>query len=185
MHRLATRILIGVALFVMVVLALLTARSRTAPREAVGPAPSAAADLSVHDVELEEQTAGGPQWRLRADQAHVFEQEGRTALRRLTVHVRHQGRAWTIVGEEGDFFSPSRDFEIRHNVVLTADDGLRLETSVLRWHGAERRLWTDAPVRLSRPGSVVQGTGLVVRMDDEATTVRGPVTARFVRERRS
>jgi LPS export ABC transporter protein LptC len=184
MRRLATRILIGVALFVVVVAALLMARSRSAPREAVGPAP-ATADLSIHGVELQEETAGGPRWRLRADQALVFEQEGRTALRRLTVHVHHQDRAWTIVGEEGDFFSASRDFEIRRNVVLTADDGLRLETSVLRWHGAERRLWTDVPVRLSRPGSVVQGTGLVVRLDDEATTVKGPVTARFIRERRS
>lgn len=184
MHRLATRILLGVVLFVVVVVALLMARSRSASREVVGPPPSAA-DLSIHRVELQEETAGGPRWRLQADQAHVFEQEGRTALRRLTVHVQHQGRAWTIVGEEGDFFSTSRDFEIRRNVVLTADDGLRLETSVLRWHGAERRLWTDVPVRLTRPGSVVHGTGLVVRIDDEATTVQGPVTARFVREPRS
>jgi lipopolysaccharide export system protein LptC len=69
--------------------------------------------------------------------------------------------------------------------VVTADDGWRLETAVLRWRGAERRLWTDVPVRLSRPGSVVRGAGLVVRMDEQATTVQGPVTARFVREQRS
>jgi LPS export ABC transporter protein LptC len=184
MRRLASRILVVVALFIVVVVGLLLVRSRTVPGEAIGPTPSTA-DLAIKDVELHEETAGGAQWRLRADQAQVFQDEGRTALRRLTVHVQHEGRAWTIVGDEGDFFTGSRDFEVRRNVVLTADDGLRLETSVLRWDGARRRLWTDVPVRLSRPGSVVHGTGLVVRMEDEATTVQGPVTARFVRERRS
>jgi LPS export ABC transporter protein LptC len=184
MRRLASRILVVVALFVVAVVGLLLVRSRTVPGEALGPTPSAA-DLSIKDVELHEETAGGAHWRLRADQAQIFEGEGRTALRQLTVHVQHEGRAWTIVGDEGDFFNASRDFEVRRNVVLTADDGLRLETSVLRWDGARRRLWTDAPVRLTRPGSVVHGTGLVVRTEDEATTVEGPVTARFVGGRRS
>jgi len=54
--------------------------------------------------------------------------------------------------------------EIRRNVVLTSSDGFRLETSVLQWQGAERRLWTDAPVRLSRDGAVVSGTALDVRI---------------------
>jgi LPS export ABC transporter protein LptC len=186
MRRLASRILVVVALFVVVVAGLLVTRSRTVPGEVAspGPAPSAA-DLSIQDVELREETAGGARWQLRAEQAQVFEPEGRTALRRLTVRVHHQGRTWTIVGDEGDVFPASRDFEVRRNVVLTADDGWRLETTVLRWNGAERRLWTDAPVRLSRPGSVVRGAGLVVSMDDEATTVQGPVTASFARERRS
>ena len=47
--------------------------------------------------------------------------------------------------------------ELRRNVVLTSDDGMRLETSVLRWKGAERRLWTDAPVRLYQDGARVEG----------------------------
>ncbi len=186
MQRLASRILVVVALFVVAVVGLLVTRSRTVPGEAAftGPAPSSA-DLSIKDVELREETTDGARWHLRAEQAQVFEAEGRTALRGLTVQVHHQGRTWTIVGEEGDFFSASRDFEVRRNVVVTADDGWRLETAVLRWRGAERRLWTDVPVRLSRPGSVVRGAGLVVRMDEQATTVQGPVTARFVREQRS
>jgi lipopolysaccharide export system protein LptC len=65
-------------------------------------------------------------------------------------------------------------------VVVTSDDGLRLETSVLRWEASERRLWTDAPVLLSRRGSVVRGTGLDVRMADESATVSGRVRATFV-----
>jgi len=70
---------------------------------------------------------------------------------------------------------------VRRNVVLTSDDGLRLETTVLRWLGSERRLWTDAPVKIVRENAVIHGTALDVNLDGEATTVKGRVNATFAR----
>jgi len=99
------------------------------------------------------------------------------------VNVFERDRAWTIVGDEGDLYEASRNVEIRSNVVLTSSDGMRLETSVLRWQGQERRIWTDVPVRLSREGAVVNGTALEVRMGDEVTTLQGRVRATFTRRR--
>jgi lipopolysaccharide export system protein LptC len=64
-------------------------------------------------------------------------------------------------------------------VVLTSSDGIRLETNVLRWTGAEKRLWTDEPVRLSRGGAVVDGSALEVRTAEEYTTIAGRVHAVF------
>jgi lipopolysaccharide export system protein LptC len=63
--------------------------------------------------------------------------------------------------------------------VVTSSDGLRLETSVLRWQAAERRLWTDAPVRLSRDGAIADGTALDVRMADGSTILAGRVRTIF------
>lgn len=180
MDRLAHRILVVVALFVLVVAGILIAKSRTVRTEALGPRPSSA-DMSLKEVHLQEESAGSGRWQLVADQASVFDRGGRTSLRKVTVHVQERDRAWTIVGEEGDFFKDSKNVELRRNVVVTSDDGLRLETSVLRWQGAERRLWTDAPVKLFRRGTVVDGTALEVRMADQATTVQGPVRATFTR----
>jgi lipopolysaccharide export system protein LptC len=57
--------------------------------------------------------------------------------------------------------------------------GVRLETSVLRWQSAEKRLWTDAPVRISRGGTVADGSALEVRMAEEYTTLAGRVHAVF------
>ncbi len=178
MQRLASRILIVVVLFVVAVAGLLVSRSRRAPDEATGPAPSVA-DLRVKELDLTEQTAGGGHWRLVADQAEVFDAEGRTSLRNVTVHVQDRQGSWTIVGAEGDLFRDTKNIEIRHNVVVTSADGLRLETSVLRWDGGRRRLWTDAPVRIVRPGTEVVGRGLDVRTEEEATTVHGPVSVVF------
>lgn len=181
MRNLARGILAVVVLFVLIVAVTLIARTRTAVVESAGPSPTDA-DLRIKEVDLEEHTRG-VRWRLQAEQALMYEQEGRTTLKRIAVQVFQPDRSWTIVGDEGDLFQNTKDVEIRHNVVLTSNDGLRLDTSVLRWDAADNRLWTDAPVTLSKNGSVVHGTGLEVRMKEEATTIAGRVRARFVQGR--
>jgi LPS export ABC transporter protein LptC len=165
--------------FVLLVAATLIAKSRTAPVESVEPAASKA-DLNVKEVQIEEES-GGVRWRLKAEQAAIFEQEDRTTLRKIAVDVYERDRSWTVVGDEGDLYQKAKRVEVRGNVVLTSNDGLRVETSVIRWNGADKRLWTDAPVVLSRQGSVVRGTALVVRTADETTTVAGPVHAIFAK----
>src|SRR3989442_6632847 len=63
MQRLATRILFVVAGFVLVVAVLLVTKSRSVRTEASGPAPTAA-DLSIKEVELQEESAGGGHLRV-------------------------------------------------------------------------------------------------------------------------
>lgn len=179
MDRLARRILVVVALFVGLVASVLVAKSRTVRTESVGPSLTNA-DLAVKELQLEEES-GGVRWQLKADQAAVFDQEKRTALKKVNVHVKDRDRAWTITGEEGDLYQERNDLEVRHNVVMVSDDGMRLETSVLHWVSAENRMWTDAPVRIFRDRTVIDGTGLDVHMQTEATTVKGRVQATFNR----
>lgn len=178
-RRLAGAILAAVGLFVAVLAGTLIVKSRAVRVESSGPTASGA-DLRIREAELEEE-AGGVRWRLRAEQALVFDAERRTSLKRISVKVFERDRSWTIVGEEGDLFQQTSNVEIRKNVVLTSSDGFRLETSVLRWLGAERRLWTDAPVRMSRDGAVIDGGALDVRIGDETTTMTGRVRATFTR----
>jgi LPS export ABC transporter protein LptC len=180
MRNLARVILVVVAVFVVAVAAVLVVKSRTSRVESMEPSPTRA-DLQIKHVDLEEE-AKGVRWRLKAEQALMFEQAGQTQLRKLVANIYQRERAWTIVGEEGELDRKTNNVEVRRNVVVTSDDGLTLETSVLRWEAEGKRLWTDAPVTLTRKGSVVQGRGLDVRMAEEATTVTGPVRATFVRE---
>lgn len=179
MQTLARVILAVVAVFVVVVAATLVAKSRSAPVETLAAPAPGGADLQIKQVDLEEE-AEGVRWRLKADQALLYEQAGITQLRKLSANIYQRERAWSIVGDEGELDRSSNDVEVRSNVVVTSDDGLRLETSVLRWDSSGKRLWTDAPVTLSRHGSVVTGSGLEVRLADESTTVSGPVRATFV-----
>jgi hypothetical protein len=63
--------------------------------------------------------------------------------------------------------------------VVTSSDGYRLATTVLRWDGAGRRLWTDAPVTLTREGTVIKGATFELLTGDELSTMRR-VRATFV-----
>ena len=179
MRNLARGILVVVAAFVLLLTGTLVIRSRSADVEPIGPSPSAA-DLRIKEVDLEEVTKG-VRWRLRAEQALMFEQEGRTSLRRLTVRVFEKDRSWTVVGDEGDIDQNTKNVEVRKNVVITSDDGLRLDTSVIRWDAEGARLWTDAPVTFQRDGSIVRGTGMEMITAEETTTVSGRVRAVFAK----
>jgi len=172
-HRLATGILGIVGAFVLLVACTLIAKSRTATVESVEPAASSA-DLRIKEAKIEEDT-GGVRWRLTADQVLIFDAEGRN----ISIQVFEHDRTWNIVGEEGDLFQATKNLEIRKNVVITSNDGLKLETSVLRWQAAEKRLWTDVPVRLSRDGATADGTALDVRTADGAMTLSGRVRTTF------
>lgn len=177
MRKITHGILIGVAAFVLIVTGTLVVRSRSARVESLGPAATGA-DLHIKDVDLEEESKG-IRWRLRAKQALMYEKAGKTSLKQLAVQVFERDRSWTIVGQEGDVDKATRNVEIRRDVVVTSSDGVRLETTVLRWDAAARRLWTDAGVTLSRDGSVIRGSGLDVRMESEETTIEGRVSATF------
>ena len=179
MHRLARAILVVVVVFVVAVAATLVVRSRAARVESLGPAPTTA-DLRIKEVDLEEVTKG-VRWRLRAEQALMYDKEGRTNLKNLTVRVFQKERSWTILGEEGDLDQNTKNVEVRKNVVITSSDGLRLDTSVIRWDADAQRLWTEEPVTISSDGSVVQGANFEMTTSDESATVGGRVRATFVR----
>jgi len=170
-----------VAVFVVAVGITLVVRKRTAGVESLGPALSSA-DLRIKDVDLEEVT-NGVRWLLRAEQALMYDQEGRTNLRNLTVRVFQKDRSWTILGDEGDLDQKTKNVEVRKNVVITSSDGLRMDTNVIHWDADAQRLWTDEPVTLSRDGSVIQGTAFDMTTDDENATVAGRVRATFTRSR--
>jgi LPS export ABC transporter protein LptC len=178
MRRISLGILAAVGLFAVVVTGTLIVRSRSLRVEPEEP-PSKA-DFRIKEVQLEEES-GNVRWKLVADQAEIFEGEGRTGLRRPIVDIQQPSRSWRVRADEGDVMQRSKDIEVRKNVILVSDDGLRLETSVLRWQAGPQRLWTNAPVRITRDGTTIEGSGLVVNMTQQTAEVKGRVRAQFVR----
>lgn len=173
MRRLSLVILSVVAGFVAVVVTTLVVKSGSMRLESVDPVTSKA-DFRIREVRLEED--GGPiRWRLVADQAEVFEAEGRTGLRRPVVDIEDGTRVWKVRGDEGDVHQRTKDFELRRNVVVVSNDGVRLETALLRWDSRAKRLWTNAPVTISRQGTLIQGTGLAIYVAEDRASVSGPV----------
>ena len=179
MDRAAAGITLGVILFVTVVVGVLIVRGHraSAPRQEV---VSSQADQDLKEIHIQEDAKGGAyRWSLDAERAESFPDTRKTFLRKVTIGVEEAGRRWKVTSDEGDLAQETRDVELRGRVVLVSSEGLRVETTVLRWSNAEGRAWTDQPVTIYKGGGVVKGTGLEVRPNEEITLVRGRVTATF------
>ena len=179
MDRAATGIALGVILFVTVVIGVLIVNGHrgSAPRQ---EAVSSQADQEIKEIHIQEDAKGGSyRWTLDAEQAESFPGTGKIVLRKVTIGIDEPGRRWKVTSDEGDLVQDTRDVELRGEVVLVSSEGLRVETTVLRWNNAEGRAWTDQPVAIYKGGGVVKGTGFEVRPSEEITLVHGRVTATF------
>ena len=182
MKKLSFSILVCVALFVLILAGVLITRGRTVQNDPTD-FPLTKADLRIKEIHLQEEGSENVLWKLNADQAEVFEREGKTVLRGVTITIQEPDRTWTVTGEEGDLLDATKDVTIRKNVVLVSSDGTRLETDYLHWQAKEKKVWTDAPVTLSRKGAVITGQGLETRLAEERTAVKGRVRATFTQSR--
>ena len=179
MDRAATGIALGIILFVTVVIGVLIVKGHraSAPRQEV---VSSQADQEIKEIHIQEDAKGGSyRWSLDAEQAESYPGTGKTVLRKVTIGVDEPGRRWKVTSDEGDLVQETRDVELRGKVVLVSSEGLRVETTVLRWSNADGRAWTDQPVTIYKGGGVVKGSGLEARPNEESTLVRGRVTATF------
>lgn len=178
MRRLSFAIIVVVLLFVGGVAGILVVRGR-AVRADRPEAPPSSADYRIKEVRLQERGSGDVEWQLDAAVAEVFEQQGKTAMRDVTITIVEPDRTWTVTGDEGELFEASKDVVLRKNVVLVASDGFRLETESLHWLAKDRRVWTKDPVTIFRNDAVIRGEGLEALMGEERTAVRGRIRATF------
>jgi LPS export ABC transporter protein LptC len=179
MDKLAAGIALGVVLFVTIVVGVLIVKGHRAPapRE---EAMSSQADQALKEVHLQEDAKSGSyRWSLDAERAESLPDSGKTSLWKVTIGVQDTDRSWKVTSDEGDLIKDTKDVELRGNVVLVSSEGLRVETTVLRWNNAEGRAWTDQPVTLYKGGGVVTGFGLDARPAEEITFIRGRVKATF------
>jgi len=175
-----------VVVFLSVVVGVLVHRARTPRRLPIEPAATNA-DYRLKQIHLQEQSRDGSRWALDAEYSETFEGENKTTMKKVTIKVDQPvkggdtPRSWTVTGDEGDLNQESKDVDLRGNVVLVSNDGLRLETDRLRWDAAQQRAWTEEPVVIYRSGAIVRGTGFESRVNEEVSNIKGRVRATFTR----
>ncbi len=177
-QRISRIIFVSITLFVAMVVGVLVMRGRGAEpvRDEVAQSK---ADYRIKEINLQEDVKDGVRWQLEADQAEAYEQAGKTVLRKVRIRIQEPERSWTVTGDEGELVQATKDVMLKGNVVLVSSDGMRLETSRLRWDADNRRAWTDEPVTVYDKGAVVKGTGLDARVGERTTQIRGRIRATF------
>lgn len=96
-------------------------------------------------------------WRALSDtnrvRSYVFDQQGDSSA--------------TIVADSVVFFARQGRFEAYGNVVVTTQEGRRLESEHLTWNQVDRRIRTRRFVHIVTPTENVRGNGLVAKEDLE------------------
>jgi LPS export ABC transporter protein LptC len=128
-----------------------------ASRPTAGDLPT----TEVRDFTLEESDQGKPAWILSSRYAAQFQNRGIIQARDVTIEFfDQQGAKYSrLTAKEGEVTQPRNDLEARGDVVVTTTDGVRIETSSLRYLNREQKIVSDAFVRLERNGTVVTGVG--------------------------
>lgn len=97
-----------------------------------------------------------------ADTAFNIEDESIIDLRDMEVtFFDSDGNVTSILtAEEGTYHLDSGNMTARENVVvLSPDEGRRLETSVLNYNRSQDRIWSEETTRMFEPdGTIVEGT---------------------------
>jgi LPS export ABC transporter protein LptC len=177
-QRISRILLVSVTLFVVVVVGVLVLRGRWA-QSVNTEAGQTKADYRIKEVNLQEEMKDGVRWQLEADQAETYEQAGKTILRKVRIQIQEPDRSWIVTGDEGEMTQASKDVELKGNVILLSSEGMRLETTRLRWDANGQRAWTDEPVTVYQKGTVVKGKGLDARVGERNTEIKGRIRATF------
>lgn len=72
-----------------------------------------------------------------------------------------EGKHTSLLTADSGFIHEQRqDMEVLGNVVVVTDDGLRLETTSLRWDPKINKIVTDAFVKITKKNDIITGYGL-------------------------
>lgn len=172
-ERIARRVLLTLsavlALFLGYLL-VMNADSDT-PRRAILQDPHDQADAKLSEFTFTQSQGDVVQWKVRAKQARIFEQEKRVLLRDVVVTLYGaEGNDVTVQGEEGMFETGTKNFTLSNQdtpLVVETSSGYIIYTNHLKWTEDAKVIHTDDSVQIVGRGLEVTGKGLFGRMETE------------------
>lgn len=135
-------------------------------------------DLQVKNVHYTDVGASGMKWEINADSAKYVKNENLVLFDRIRVKlVMSDGRTLVMTGDKGKSNTETKDMEVSGNVEITSDKGDRLTTDILRYSGAEQRIYTDSAVKMENSRMQVKGVGMSFSLDDKNVALLSKVKA--------
>lgn len=124
-------------------------------------------DRIVMDFELTETREGRLDWRLTADEARYFKEEGQTRLAGVRVEFFAPDGSLDsrLTAYRGLVTEGTGDMLAEGNVVLVSADGDTLLTEELRYLKAQDLITGDKPVRVAEEDRVLKGVGFKAKPD--------------------
>jgi len=118
-------------------------------------------DQEISSFTLTQTNDGQSVWSLTAELALVFEEADRIETTRPRIEFFDDGgeRLSVLTARNGLLKRRTNDMQVSGSVIVTANDGTELRTEHLTWDERRGKILTDRPVRVTRDGDVMTGTG--------------------------
>ncbi len=124
----------------------------------------AGADAVIHSFEAHGYSSEHPIWHLRSKEAYIFQKDGLTHVFGVNIdYYGSDGKVSTFIkGEKGLLDKNKGTMRIEGNVEVVSQNGKKLTSDYLIWFDKEKKLKTDAPVRIETPeGDIIRGRSLI------------------------
>jgi len=171
----------GVATSILVSIMSVAGAGMPASREGAGaPRP----DARITGFHLVETRGGVKLWEVWGDIGEVYERAGIAKVskvnRQVTVTLHSEEGTLTSRSDTATLNMRTKDVRLEGNVTAISERGTGLHTQSLDWSAQDRRLFTRAPVTLTRGGMISQGIGLEAETDLERARLLSRVRSRVV-----
>ena len=158
----APRMLMRLAIVALVVSAACVLGSCSDAGE-TGPAAEGGVvpDQEINSFTLTQTNDGRSVWSLTARLALVFEEADRIETTRPRVEFFDaEGESRSVLtANNGLLKRRTNDMEVSGSVIVTSNDGTVMRTEHLTWDERRGKISTEMPVRVTRDGDVMTGTG--------------------------
>jgi LPS export ABC transporter protein LptC len=135
-------------------------------------------DLQVKNVHYTDVGDSGMQWEINADSAKYVKNENLVFFDRIRVKlVMTNGRTLVMTGDKGTSNTETKDMEVSGNVEIISDKGDHLTTDILKYSGAEQRIYTDSAVKMENSRMQVKGVGMSFSLEDKDVALLSRVKA--------
>ncbi|OGP07325.1 MAG: LPS export ABC transporter periplasmic protein LptC, partial [Deltaproteobacteria bacterium GWA2_42_85] len=133
---------------------------------------SSGADVRIERARYVETKDGEKEWELEADSAEYFKDNNLAVFDNVKViFYSKDGINYILTGRQGKLRNDSKDIDITGEVVLTSDDGYKLETGSLKYIAAFKQIKTKDRVIFTGPDIRIEGIGFMADMVKEKVYV--------------
>ena len=118
------------------------------------------ADVTIKNMELSETSEGDLDWRLKAEQAQLYEKQGIAYVTKLVLsYSGEEGQEIVLTGNRGKIDLSEKNVFLEGNVKASSNH-VHLKTKTLSWFPKKRIISTEDPVWLKQNNIHITGRGM-------------------------
>lgn len=118
------------------------------------------ADVTIKNMELSETSEGDVDWRLKAEEAELYEKQGIAYVTKVVLsYSGEEGQEIVLTGNRGKIDLSEKNVFLEGNVKASSNQ-VHLTTKTLSWFPKKRIISTEDPVWLKQNNILITGRGM-------------------------